>query len=117
VTIATVPIPSDQDYVRKGGHFGPHNLWENRPDAYQSSEIIFATYQNAGVRVFDIRNPFRPEEIAYFVPPPPARAMDSRPDTSKAILHTCDVYVQPNGLMYITDFNAGLYILEWDGGK
>ncbi|MEJ0011741.1 MAG: hypothetical protein WDM94_03755 [Bauldia sp.] len=116
VTIATVPIPSDQDYVAKGGHFGPHNLWENRPDAYQSSEIIFATYQNAGVRVFDIRNQFRPEEIAYFVPPPPARSMDPRPGTSKAILHTCDVYVQPNGLMYITDFNAGLYILEWDGG-
>ena len=115
VTIATVPIPSDQDYVAKGGHFGPHNLWENRPDAYRSSDIIFATYQNAGVRVFDIRNQFRPEEIAYFVPPPPARSMDPRPGTSKAILHTCDVYVQPNGLMYVTDFNAGLYILEWNG--
>ncbi len=67
------------------------------------------------MRIFDIRNPFRPEEIGYFVPPPPARSMDPRPGTSKAILHTCDVYVQPNGLVYITDFNAGLYVLEWNG--
>ena len=115
VTIATVPIPSDQGYVKKGGHFGPHNLWENRPDAYQSSETIFATYQNAGLRIFDIRNPFRPEEIGYYVPPPPERSMDPRPGTTKAVLHTCDVFVQPNGLIYLTDFNAGLTIVEWNG--
>ena len=115
VSIATVPIPSDQDYVRKGGHFGPHNLWENRPDAYRSSETIFATYQNAGVRIFDIRNPFRPEETGYFVPVPPAKSMDPRPATTKTVLHTCDVYVQPSGLMYLTDFNGGLTIAEWEG--
>ena len=33
---------------RKGGQFGPHNLWENRPDAFQSSGYVFATYQSAG---------------------------------------------------------------------
>ena len=114
VTIATVPIPSDQDYVAKGGHFGPHNLWENRPDAYESSETIFATYQNAGLRVYDIRNPFRPEEIGYFVPPNPTRMMDPRPDIKK-VLHSVDVYVQPDGRLYMTDFNAGLYIMQWTG--
>jgi len=114
VTIATVPIPSDQDYVQKGGHFGPHNLWENRPDAYTSSETIFATYQNAGLRVYDIANPFRPEEIGYFVPPGPARMMDPRPDIKK-VLHSVDVYVQPDGRLYMTDFNAGLYIMQWNG--
>jgi hypothetical protein len=114
ISIATMPVPSDQDYRAKGGHFGSHNLWENRPDAYRSSRYIFATYQNAGLRIFDIDNPYRPEEIGYFVPPPPARWMDPRPDISR-ILHSCDVYVQPNGLMYLTDFNAGLYIVEWDG--
>ena len=115
VSIATVPIPSDQDYVRKGGHFGPHNLWENRPDAYRSSDTIFATYQNAGMRVFDIRNQYRPEEIGYFVPTPPERSMDPRPATSKTILHTADIYVEPNGLIYLTDFNGGLTIVEWNG--
>ena len=31
VSIATMPTPSDQDYVKMGGQFGPHNLHENRP--------------------------------------------------------------------------------------
>ena len=26
VTIATMPVPSERDYVAKGGNFGPHNL-------------------------------------------------------------------------------------------
>jgi hypothetical protein len=30
-------------------------------------------------------------------------------------LHSADVYVQPDGLMYMTDFNAGLYIMQWEG--
>ena len=110
-----MPIPSDQDYVAKGGAFGPHNLWENRPDAFVSSEVVFATYQNAGLRIFDIKNPFRPVEIGYFVPPPPTGWFDHRTDI-KRVLHSVDVYVQPDGLMYLTDYNAGLYILQWDGG-
>jgi hypothetical protein len=114
VTIATVPLPSDRDYVKKGGHFGPHNLWENRPDAFVSSRYIFATYQNAGLRIFDLQNPFRPEEVAYLVPPPPSRMIDPRPNM-KRVLHSADVFVQPDGLMFMTDFNAGLYIMQWKG--
>ena len=53
VSIATFPTPGEADYVRKGGHFGPHNIHENRPGSFVSSQLIFATYQNAGVRVFD----------------------------------------------------------------
>ena len=74
ISIATFPEPTDKDYLKVGGHFGPHNIHENRPGSFQSEELIFATYQNAGVRVYDIRNQLRPEEVAGFVPPtPPAR--------------------------------------------
>lgn len=114
VTIATLPTPSDQDYVAKGGHFGPHNLHENRPGTFQSSDTIFATYQNAGVRVFDIRNQFQPQEIGFFVPSAPEQWVDPRPSRHR-VIHTCDVNVQSDGLMYITDYNAGLYILQWNG--
>lgn len=114
VTISTLPTPSDQDYAAKGGHFGPHNLHENRPGAFRSSEIVFATYQNAGVRVFDIRNAFQPQEIGYFVPAAPAQWVDPRPGRHR-VIHTCDVNVQEDGLVYITDYNAGLYILQWNG--
>ena len=114
VTISTFPTPSEEDYCAKGGHFGPHNLHENRPGSFQSSELIFATYQNAGVRVFSIKNPFRPEEVAYFVPPPPERMFDTRPNRPK-VIQSCDVFVDREGLMYVTDYNAGLYILQYQG--
>jgi hypothetical protein len=114
VTIATMPVPSDQDYHAKGGQFGPHNLWENRREGLVSSRTIFATYQSAGLRIYDIADPFRPEEIAWFVPPKPAHWHDPRGDV-KRVLHSCDIYVQPDGLIYMTDWNAGLYILQWEG--
>ena len=114
VTIATFPVPSDQDYVKKGGHFGPHNLHENRPESFQSDTLVFATYQNAGVRAFDITNPFRPEEVGYFVPPPPAYSMDPRPNIHP-VIHSADLFVDTKGLVYFTDYNAGLYIAQWAG--
>ena len=49
VSISTFPTPAETDYAAKGGHFGPHNLHENRPGSFVSSELIFTTYQNAGV--------------------------------------------------------------------
>jgi hypothetical protein len=114
VTIATFPTPADDDYCAKGGHAGPHNLHENRPGSFQSSETIFTTYQNAGVRVFDIRNPFQPAEIAHYVPPAPERLFDTRPNRPR-VIQTCDVFVDRNALLYVTDYNAGLYILEYIG--
>lgn len=115
ISIATMPVPTEQDYFKKGGHFGPHNLWENRPDAYQSSRYIFETYQSAGLRLFDLADPFRPQDIGHFVPPPPAFSMDARAPDVKQVLHSADLYVDRNGLVYITDFNAGLYVVEWTG--
>ncbi|MGH8662628.1 MAG: LVIVD repeat-containing protein, partial [Burkholderiales bacterium] len=112
--IATFPQPAEADYRNKGGHFGPHNLHENRPGSFVSSEIVFATYQNAGVRAFDIRDPRRPVEIGALVPPAPARLFDHRPNRAK-VIQTADVFVDRNGLIYITDYNAGLYIVELGG--
>lgn len=114
VTIATLPTPGEEDYCHRGGHFGPHNLHENRPGSFQSSSTIFATYQNAGVRVFDISDAFRPEEVAHFVPAPPEQMHDTRPGRPK-VAHSADVFVDSEGLMYVTDWNIGLYILRYRG--
>jgi hypothetical protein len=114
VSIATFPSPAEVDYVRKGGHFGPHNIHENRPGSFVSSQLIFATYQNAGVRVFDIRDKFRPAEVGALVPPPPARMMDHRPNRAQ-VIQSADVFVDSAGLIYSTDYNGGLYIIEFDG--
>ncbi|MDU8946417.1 LVIVD repeat-containing protein [Ovoidimarina sediminis] len=114
ISIATFSAPDDTDYLKVGGHFGPHNIHENRPGTFQSEELIFATYQNAGVRVYDIRDPLRPEEVGACVPQPPARMVDPRPNRP-AVLHSADVYVDRNGIVCCTDFNAGLTVMEYRG--
>jgi hypothetical protein len=113
VPIATLPTPRERDYCALGV-FGPHNLHENRPGSFQSEETIFATYNNAGVRVFDIRDAFAPKEIAYWVPPVPARLIDPRPNVSLAP-KTGDVYVAPDGLIFVSDWNAGMHVLQYEG--
>jgi len=114
VSISTFPTPAESDYVKKGGHFGPHNIHENRPGSFVSSDLIFATFQNAGVRVFDIRDQYRPNEAGAWVPPAPARMMDHRPNRAR-VIQSADVFVDAGGLIYSTDYNGGLYILEYLG--
>jgi len=101
--ISKFPVPQG-DFCSKGLRFGPHNLHENWPGSFQSEEIIFVTYNNAGVRVFDISNPYAPIEVDSFVPlePPGVKA-----------IQTTDVYVETNGIMYTTDrAGGGIHILE-----
>ena len=114
VSIATLPTPKEEDFCKKGAKFGPHNLHENRPGSWQSEEVVFATYHNAGLRIYDIRDAFEPRQIGYFVPPPPERIVDQRPNPAR-VIQSCDVFVDVNGVMYLTDTNAGLYILQYDG--
>jgi hypothetical protein len=64
----------------------------------QREDIVFLTDHNAGVRVHDIRNAFEPKEVAYFVPPPPERIVDQRPNPAK-VIQSCDVFVDKEGLM------------------
>ena len=114
ISVATFPLPNDRDYVAVGGHFGPHNIHENRPGSFQSSGLIFATYQNAGVRVYDIADPMRPVDSAP-VPPAPKKLVDPRPNRP-IVLHSADVFVDKNGLCYCTDWSgAGLSIMEYLG--
>jgi len=123
VPIATLPTPTDRDYCHLG-NFGPHNLHENRPGSHQSEDMIFATYHNAGVRVFDIKDAFSPREIASWIPPVPTKLVDPRPNVAVAA-QTCDVYVTPDGIMYVSGLErraacAGVsgvrMVTELDGG-
>lgn len=113
VSIATFPTPSETDYAAKGAHFGPHNLHENRPGSFVSSTLIFATWQNAGVRVFDISDPYLPREAGALVPAAPERMIDRR--ERPRVTQSADVFVDVRGLVYVTDNNGGLSIIEYAG--
>ena len=114
ISISTFPTPTETNYVVKGAHFGPHNLHENREGSFQSSTLIFATWQNAGVRAFDISNPYAPKEVGALVPAAPTRMIDRRPGRPQ-VIQSADVFVDARGLIYVTDYNAGLSILEFGG--
>jgi len=114
ISISTMPTPTEIDYGKKGRHFGPHNLHENRPGSFVSETIIFATYQNAGLRAFDISDPFAPKQVGAFVPAPPIRLVDPRPG-GRPVIQTADVYVRSDGVAIITDYNGGLDIVAFNG--
>jgi hypothetical protein len=114
VPISTLPTPTERDFCGAPGIFGPHNLHENRPGSFQSEEILFATYNSAGVRVFDIKDAFAPKEIASWVGPSPAKMIDRRPDVALAA-KTADIFVMADGLMYVSDWNAGMNVLQFEG--
>jgi hypothetical protein len=113
VPISTLPTPTGRDYCG-AGIFGPHNLHENRPGAFQSEDTLFATYNVAGVRVFDIKDQFAPKEVASWIPPTPKKLIDPRPNVSLAA-KTADIYVQKDGLIFASDWNAGLNVLQYEG--
>jgi hypothetical protein len=66
------------------------------------------------VRVFDIADANDPREVGALVPPKPARMMDQRPNRAQ-VIQSADVFVDADGLIYSTDYNGGLYILEYGG--
>lgn len=113
--IGGLPEPAEQDFRALGGVFGPHNLHENRPGTWQSEDTIFATYQNAGIRVYDISDPGAVTEVAYLVPPPPARNIDPRASAALAP-QSADLIVSAEGLVIASDLNAGLSLMQFEGG-
>ncbi len=110
VPIGTFPPPPHGAFAKRGGRFGAHNLHENLPLAtsFQSEDIIIGSFFNAGVRAYDLSDPFQPQEIAYFVPGAPRLS-------PTGTIQFNDVYVDENRIVYAVDrFVGGLYILELD---
>jgi len=108
--ITQFPYPAGLAEFCKAGRFGAHNIHMNRPKktAAHLTQTVVAAFQNAGVRVYSIANPAKPEEIGYFVPAAPPGA------SGGALIN--DVYVDERGLIYAADrVGGGLYILSYTG--
>jgi hypothetical protein len=101
--LSVCPPPGDE-FCRRGLRFGPHNLHENLPHSYRSETLVFATYFNAGIRVYDISDATAPREVAYWVPETP-------PGQEAAQIN--DLYVDESGVIFTTDrITGGLYVLQ-----
>jgi hypothetical protein len=108
VPIGTFPAPPYDAFAKRGGRFGAHNLHENLPGpaSFRSDRIIIGSWFNAGVRVYDTKDPYRVEEIGYFVPGAPRLS-------PAGAVQINDVYVDERQIVYAVDrFTGGLYIVE-----
>jgi hypothetical protein len=110
VPIATCPVDDVEEYARRGGRFGAHNIHENVPvpTSWHSDRYILGTFFNGGLRAYDIANPYQPREVGAFVPPAPRAAATGATQLN-------DVFVDERQVVYTVDRHAGgLYILEMD---
>jgi len=110
VPIATCPPPPIDAFKGRGGRFGAHNIHENvpSPNAWFSDQIIVGTFFNAGLRAYDISNPYQPVEVGYYVPPAP-------PLSPTGSIQLNDVFIDERGIVYTVDRHVGgLYVLEME---
>jgi hypothetical protein len=100
-----LPAP-DESYDQLPQRFGPHCFHENRAGSYQSNRLVFATYFNAGVRVYDLEDADYPREIAHWV---------SEPPPGSVVPQANDLFVDADGLIWVTDRGTGgVFVLQPD---
>ena len=115
------------NYCSKGGRFGTHSSNENMTDVFYR-KLMFFSYFNAGVRAVDIRDPFAPKEVGYFIPAmnantvvleTPVTQRGKLPFTAasdKKVIQTNNVEVDSRGYIYIVDrANTGMHIVSLTG--
>ena len=119
VSSFTVP-ESSGNFCGRGGRFGTHSSNESTTPIYYK-RVVFLAHFNAGVRAVDIRNPFSPVEIGYYIPATtdktvPRCVKAEGTDRCKTAIQTNNVEVDDRGYIYIVDrANTGLHILALTG--
>jgi hypothetical protein len=119
VSTWTVPEASGH-FCDRGGRYGTHSTNENLTPIYYK-KVVFVAHFNAGVRALDVRDPFNPKEIAYYIPAitdkTDKRCVGNGPDAPcKIAIQTNNVEVDDRGYIYIVDrANTGMHILELTG--
>lgn len=119
--VSTFQVPeASGGFCDRGGRFGPHApQWSMDPPFYP--KVVAIAWFNAGVRVVDVRDPFQPREVAYYIPATTATT-DERcapidgVETCKTAIQTNNVEVDDRGFIYLVDrANTGLHIVELTG--
>jgi hypothetical protein len=108
------------NFCSRGGRFGAHSSNEDMSPMFYK-KLTFVTWFNAGVRAVDVRDPFEPREVGYFIPPI-TEATEKRctkvdgQDRCKVAIQSNNVETDDRGYIYVVDrANTGLHILELTG--
>lgn len=109
--LSVLPPPANLvELCRNGGRFGSHNINLNHmPGTSRVLKNTVVTAQFAGgVRIYSIRDPNAPMEIAYFAP--------AVAGNKGGAVQMNDILVGTDGLIYANDrFTGGLFILQYTG--
>ncbi len=120
--ISTLRVPENPgDFCHKGARFGAHSVAESFYPPYYGKLAVLAWF-NAGVRVWDIRDPYEPRPVAYFIPASNQNTMETcanlpngSKDCKKAIM-TNNVELDDRGYIYAVDrVGSGMDILQLTG--
>jgi hypothetical protein len=118
VGVATFNVPERSGgFCSRGGRFGSHSSNENQPAIY-AGKVLFVAWFNAGVRAVDIRDPFQPREIGYYIPATTEKTdkrcvKSEQGERCRIAIQTNNVEVDDRGYVYIVDrANTGLHILQ-----
>ncbi len=109
----SAPYPN---FNKRGGRFGPHNQHHHQgnPHLFQSDQIVYLTWFNAGLRIYDISDPYLPREMGFFLPDDPTERRGLLPRTA-LVTQSEDVLVDNRGFAYLTDKNHGLHVVRFTG--
>jgi hypothetical protein len=121
-SIATAQVPASEGrFCDRGGRFGPHATNEEFGLPFYK-KIVFVSYFNAGVRAFDVRDPYNPQNVAFFIPAVTANTdyrcgpYQGNPNVCRRVVQTNNVATDDRGYIYIVDrANTGLHILQLTG--
>jgi hypothetical protein len=120
-SVANYQVPeSGGAFCDRGGRFGPHSTNESFTEIYYK-KLVFIAYFNAGVRAVDIRDPYHPKEVGFFIPATtentePRCAKIDGVETCKVAIQTNNVEVDDRGYIYLVDrANTGMHIVELMG--
>ena len=103
------------------GPFGPHNVHEpmsGKPWLEQRGDRVYDCYFAAGLRVYDVSDPYYIKE--YFIPPNPDKTPEESffpgfPGPRNAVTEDC--VVDERGYIYVTCLDNGFYILKMKEDK
>jgi hypothetical protein len=120
MVVSTYNVPeASGNFCERGGRFGSHASNESMAPIFYG-KLVFISYFNAGVRVLDVRDPYHPHEVAYYIPAVTSRTQptcsDATPKECHSVIQSNNVETDERGYIYLVDrAGTGLSVLKLSG--